>query len=216
MPRGRMGGAPLRASLLLCVLAAVALLVGCGGETPAGDAGSTGAASAGNGVAGSGETTAASAGAVPAFAGIAEAGRLAEDWRPDARLYAVASLGPVDADGRSSGWLYSYVSRRAGKVVGVAVSGGEARRQPEQSLPAANIRDIERNALPPAGRLLDSTGAMAAEEAEGVRNALRENPSAESAAGLDSFSGGGPAWILSAVGPGGERIENRVPAVEGE
>jgi hypothetical protein len=56
---------------------------------------------------------------------------------------------------------------------------------------------------------------MAADEAAEVRRAVEGSTSAESAAGLDSFSGGGPAWILSALDDSGERVEARVPAGRG-
>jgi len=121
----------------------------------------------------------------------------------------------VDAGARSESWLYSYVSPRAGTVAGVAVSGGEARLQPEQSLPPADIENVARNALPPPEGLLDSPEAMAADEAAEVRGAVEGSTSAESAAGLDSFSGGEPAWILSALDDSGERVEARVPAGRG-
>lgn len=147
---------------------------------------------------------------VAAFSGLGEAAGLAEGWRSDARLYAVASLSPVDAEGRSAGWLYSYVSEEAGAVRGVAVSGGEARLEPEQGLPAADIGEISRNTLPPAEGLIDSPEAVAGSEE--VSTVLRENPRADSAAGLDSFSGGGPNWILSAANASGERVEELVPA----
>jgi len=201
--------------LALTLLLVLALaLAGCGGskqerERP----GSGGRAGEGGSVA----TTAGRSGLAPAFAGVDEAGRVAEEWQPDARLYAIANLAPVDAGGRSEGWLYSYVSPEAGTVLGVSVSGGEARRQPEQGLTRADVENIARNALPdPEGeRLLDSPEAMAAPEAAEVRRAVEGRDGAESAAGLDSFSGGEPAWILSALDPSGRRIEARVPAERG-
>jgi len=150
---------------------------------------------------------------VAAFSGLGEADGVAEGWRGDARLYAIASLSPVDAEGRSAGWLYSYVSEEAGAVAGVSVSRGEVRLEPEQKLPATDIREISRNVLPSAEGLIDSPEAVAG--SEDLSAVLRENPEADSAAGLDSFSGGEPAWILSAVNGGGERVEVFVPATRG-
>lgn len=140
---------------------------------------------------------------------------LAADWRQDAELYSVASLASVDAGGTAQGWLYSYVSESAGAVASVAVIGGRPDLDPGsgiQQLPEPDVEHIRSNALPAPEDLVDSPEAL--EQSEDVGPHLRENPGAEAAAGLDSFSGGEPVWILSTTRDG-ERLEERVPAAAG-
>jgi hypothetical protein len=147
------------------------LLTGCasGGEEESAGGSTTRTAATGGTVSGGGAAVAPEgAEPVPALAGVVEADRIASEWRPDARLYTIASLTGINAEGLSDGWLYTYVSEEAGAVSGVSVVGGEARRNPEQQLPPAQIQDILGNALPPADRLVDSPEALAADEAAGV------------------------------------------------
>ncbi len=146
-----------------------------------------------------------------ALSGLEEAEEAASGWREDARLYAIATATPnLTPDGEAPVWLYSYVSPSAGAVVSVSVAGGEATLMSGQPLPEKEIENIARNALPPAGKLVDSSEAI--EHAGEVRTALEENPGAEATAGLDSFSTGSPAWIFATTGGGG-RIEERITAV---
>lgn len=148
-----------------------------------------------------------------ALDGIGEADRAATRWNDDAELYAIASVTPrVDAGGNAPGWLYTYVSPSAGTVASVSVAGGDAELTPEQELPDDQIEDVSNNTLPPPDELLDSPEAM--QKAGEVRDVLRSEPEAEVSAGLDSFSGREPVWIFSTA-RGGERVEERIPAVEG-
>jgi hypothetical protein len=150
---------------------------------------------------------------VPALSGVEEADRLAAGWREDAELYAIASIVPeVDANGRSPGWLYTYVSPSAGAVASVSLASGEATITPEQTLPEPQIRDIAANTLPPPDELLDSPEAMQA--AEGVRALLERRPAAQVSAGLDSFSTEDPVWIFSAA-DGEQRVEEKITALRG-
>lgn len=159
------------------------------------------------------ETTAESAGGATALAGVEEADERASEWNEDAELYAIASATPqLDAEGNSPGWLYTYVSESAGAVATVSVEGGAVAMDPEQELPEADIGFLSENALPPAGELLDSSEAI--ERSEEIGAILEENPGAETAAGLDSVSGGEPVWLFSTV-QGEERVEERIPALAG-
>lgn len=186
----------------------VAALTGCGG-TAGDDAAERSVPEETGVVVGGPAGVPADAPAVPAFEGIEAAGRLAEGWQKDARLYAVAGLTPVDAGGRARGWLYTYVSPSAGAVSSISVAGGEVSQDPEQPLPEADIALISERALPSAEELLDSTEAI--EGTQEVKELLEESPGTESSAGLDSFSGGDPGWIF-AVNDQGRRVEEQVPA----
>lgn len=146
-----------------------------------------------------------------ALSSIEAADGRAMEWNGDAELYAIASAAPrLDAAGNSPGWLYTYVSESAGAVATVSHEGGAVAMDPEQELPEADIEFLSESALPPAGELLDSSEAL--EDAGGVAAVLDEEPSAETAAGLDSVSGGEPVWRFSTL-RGGERVEESVPAV---
>ncbi len=148
-----------------------------------------------------------------ALSNIEAADERAMEWNEDAELYAIAALTPqLDAGGSSPGWLYTYVSESAGAVASVSHEDGEAAVDPEQELPEADIEFLSENALPPAGELLDSSEAI--EESEEVGAVLEENPSSETAAGLDSVSGGEPVWRFSTIRDD-ERVEESVPALDG-
>lgn len=145
-----------------------------------------------------------------ALSGVEEAGKVAAGWREDAGLYAVASLAPeVDAGGRSTGWLFTYVSESSGTVASVAVTGEKARLAPEQELPEKQIRDISQNLLPPPEELKDSSEAI--RDATEVREVLEGEKDVRASAGLDSFSSEEPVWIFSTA-QGEERVEEKVPA----
>lgn len=152
--------------------------------------------------------------AIPALSGIGAAEEEAAGWQEDAELYAIAAATPrLDAGGESPSWLYTYVSESAGGVASVAYSGAEgARLEPAQELPEADIEYIARNVLPEASSLTDSTQAIG--RTEQVGGALGEDPGIAASAGLDSFSGGCPEWIFATT-RGEDRVEERVPAVEG-
>jgi hypothetical protein len=53
---------------------------------------------------------------------------LAAKWQPDAKLcnFTTLATGPVDAEGRSSEWSLHFSSKKANKVLMVAVSQGVA------------------------------------------------------------------------------------------
>lgn len=147
-----------------------------------------------------------------ALAGIAEADGIAREWEEDAELYAVASIAPrVDAEGRSPGWLYTYVSPSAGAVASVSLAGEEAEITQAKELPEVQIQDISRNVLPPPERLIDSPEAIAA--APEVLEVIEASPGAQVSAGLDSFSSEEAVWIL-ATATEDERVEEKVPAVK--
>ncbi|AHY45382.1 Hypothetical Protein RradSPS_0099 [Rubrobacter radiotolerans] len=180
------------------------LVVGCGGgiqESPDED-GQQGGATVAAPAEGEG---------VAAFSGLEAAGEEATGWQEDAELYAVASATPsLDSEGNSPSWLYTYVSESAGAVASVVYEGDQARIDPAQELPEADINYILENTLPPPEELLDSGEAV--EDAQDVLSALEEEPGVAASAGLDSFSGEGPEWIFSTT-RGEERVEDRVPAV---
>lgn len=145
-----------------------------------------------------------------AFAGIEEAGEVAAGWREDAGLYAIASIEPeVDDGGRSTGWLFTYVSESSESVASVAITDGKAKLAPELELPEDQIQDISQNVLPPPEELKDSSEAI--EEAAKVREALKGGDDVRASAGLDSFSSEKPAWIFSTT-QGDRRVEEKVPA----
>lgn len=147
-----------------------------------------------------------------ALAGVAEADGIAREWEEDAELYAVASIAPrVDAEGRSPGWLYTYVSPSAGAVASVSLAGEEAEITPAQELPEVQIQDIAQNVLPPPERLMDSPEAIAA--APEVLEVVEGSPGAQVSAGLDSFSSEEAVWILSTA-TDEERVEEKVPALK--
>jgi hypothetical protein len=148
-----------------------------------------------------------------ALSNVEAADERAAEWNEDAELYSIASATPeLGAEGNSPGWLYTYVSGSAGSVATVSVEDGTVAMDPEQELPEADINFLGENALPEAGELLDSSEAI--EETEEVRTILEEEPASETAAGLDSVSGGEPVWRFSTI-RGEERVEETVPAVEG-
>lgn len=173
---------------------------------------SLGACSSGDDASSGGGTSGQHGGeGVPALAGVETAGERASEWSDDARLYAIAVATPrLDEEGKSPGWLYTFVSESKGAVATISVEGEKVEMDPAQELSEADIRDILDHTLPSAGGLLDSTEAI--EEATRVVDVLEEDPEAQASAGLDSFSGGGePAWIFAATRDG-ERIEEKVPA----
>ncbi len=147
-----------------------------------------------------------------ALAGVAEADSIAREWEEDAELYAVASIAPrVDAEGRSPGWLYTYVSPSAGAVASVSLAGEEAEITPAQELPEVQIQDIAQNVLPSPERLIDSPDAIDA--APDVLEVIEGSPGAQVSAGLDSFSSEEAVWILSTATEE-ERVEEKVPALK--
>lgn len=148
-----------------------------------------------------------------ALSNVEAASERAMEWNEDAEMYSVASATPqLDAEGNSPGWLYTYVSESAGVVATVSVEDGVVAMDPEQELPEADIAFLSESALPPPEELLDSSEAVG--QSEEVGAVLEESPESETAAGLDSVSGGEPVWILSTL-QGEERVEERVPAVDG-
>ena len=145
-----------------------------------------------------------------ALSGVGKADKVASGWHEDAGLYAVASLAPeVDEAGRSTGWLFTYVSKSSGTVASVAVTDKGAKLAPEQELPEDQIQDISQNLLPPPEELKDSPKAI--KEATKVRKVLEGGKDVQASAGLDSFSSEEPAWIFSTT-QGDERVEEKVPA----
>ncbi|MBA2693636.1 MAG: hypothetical protein H0U65_14290 [Rubrobacter sp.] len=157
------------------------------------------------------ETTAG--GGSTALSNVEAADERAAEWNGDAELYAIAAATPqLDAEGNSPGWLYTYVSESAGAVATVSYEGGSVGMDPEQELPEEDIAFLSESALPPAEELLDSGEAL--EEAGEVGAVLEGNPGSETAAGLDSVSGGEPVWRFSTI-QGEERVEESVPAVVG-
>lgn len=137
----------------------------------------------------------------------------AMEWNGDADLYSIASATPqLDAEGRSPGWLYTYVSESAGSVATISVEDDVVAMDPAQELPEADVSFLAENALPDDAELLDSSDAIG--ESEEVGAILEETPDSETAAGLDSVSGGEPVWRFSTI-RGEERVEETVPAVEG-
>jgi hypothetical protein len=160
------------------------------------------------------ETTAG--GGSTALSNVEAADGRAAEWNEDAELYAIAAATlRLDAEGNSPGWLYTYVSESAGAIATVSYeggSGGSVGMDPEQELPEEDITFLSESALPPAEELLDSGEAL--EEAGEVGAVLEGNPGSETAAGLDSVSGGEPVWRFSTI-QGEERVEESVPAVVG-
>lgn len=147
---------------------------------------------------------------IPAFVGLKKADKVAKKWNEDARLYAIASVSPeVDAEGRSAGWLYSYVSESGTGIALISVEKGKATLRQEPPAPAGQVRQISERALPSSGKLIDSPEAMG--KAGKVKKFIRENPGSQVSAGLDSFSTGKPTWILATLSEGG-RVEEKVPA----
>lgn len=158
-------------------------------------------------------TAAESAGGSTALSNAEEAEERAGEWNEDAQLYAVAAATPqLDAEGNAPDWLYTYVSESAGAVATVSYESGAIAMDPEQELPEADIGFLTENALPPVEELIDSSEAI--EEAADVGAILEEEPGAETAAGLDSVSGGEPVWRFSTI-QGEERVEEQVPALSG-
>ncbi len=154
-----------------------------------------------------------SGGGSTALSNVEAADERAVEWNEDADLYSIASATPqLDAEGRSPGWLYTYVSESAGSVATISVEDGVVAMDPEQELPEADINFLADNALPDADELLDSSDAI--KESGEVGTILEENPNSETAAGLDSVSGGEPVWRFSTI-RNEERVEKTVPAVKG-
>ncbi|CAN5600524.1 MAG: hypothetical protein M3494_06265 [Actinomycetota bacterium] len=154
-----------------------------------------------------------SGGGTTALSNVEAADERAVEWNEDAELYAIAAATPqLDAGGNSPGWLYTYVSESAGSVATISYEGGSVGMDPEQELPEEDISFLSESALPPPGELLDSSEAL--EEAGEVGAALEEDPGLETAAGLDSVSGGEPMWRFSTI-RGEERVEESVSATGG-
>jgi hypothetical protein len=148
-----------------------------------------------------------------ALSNVEAADERAAEWNEDAELYAIAAATPqLDAGGTSPGWLYTYVSESAGAVATVSVEENTVGIDPEQELPEEDITFLSESALPEAGELLDSDEAL--EQAEEVSAVLESSPDTETAAGLDSVSGGEPMWRFSTI-QDEERVEESVPAVGG-
>lgn len=200
-------GAPRYRTLFVLLLVVLALPA-CSPESGGGGGGTTSA----GGAAGLPRVP-KDAPRVPALSGVEEAERVAAGWRKDAELYAISSFVPrVDAGGRAPAWLYTYVSRSAGAVASVSITGGKAELLPEQKLPEGDIENIAGNTLPPPEELVDSTQAI--KKAPEVRKLLNRNPETAASAGLDSFSSEEPIWIFSTARDT-ERVEERVPATRG-
>ena len=137
-----------------------------------------------------------STGEISALSGVEEAKRVASEWNEDAQFYSITSTqtAPVTAEGRSSGWQYSFVSPSAGEVASIEVINGQAQLANAIAQPAPTIQRITSDALPPADQLVDSTEA--AEQAPQFKGYLEENPGARASAGLDAASTGEPEWFL--------------------
>jgi hypothetical protein len=134
----------------------------------------------------------------------------AEEWKGDAKLYAIAAAAPVNAKGLSRAWSYTYVSRSVGTVSSVTVSGGEASRNPAQQLPEQDVKDVSDHTIPANGEIIDSTKAM--ENSDKVGAFLEKRPAARASMGLDSFSSERPSWILTVSQ---ERMQEKIPATQG-
>lgn len=186
------------------VLTLTLLLAACSGQTET-ESGNTS----------SEESTAATtiprgAEPVPAFSAREKANEAAKRWQRDARIYSITAA-PVNAEGLSRRWNYAYVSRSAGAISVVMVSGGEVNRNPERQLPEQRIENITNDILPESRRLIDSTEAM--QESGEIRKFLEEQPEARASMGLDSASSERPTWILSVLQQ--EEPRERIPATEG-
>lgn len=159
------------------------------------------------------EGTSSGGGGATAFSNVEAADEQAVEWNEDAELYAIAAATPrLDAEGNSPGWLYTYVSESAGAVATVSYEDGSVGMDPEQELPEEDISFLSESALPPPDELLDSGEAL--EEAGEVLSVLEDDPGLETAAGLDSVSGGEPVWRFSTI-RGEERVEESVSAAGG-
>ncbi|WP_273843829.1 hypothetical protein [Rubrobacter calidifluminis] len=147
------------------------------------------------------------------LSGIESAGRAADRWRKDAKLYAVATAKPdFGPDGRASAWLYSYVSPSSRAYASFLVRGGSIERVQQGRLPEARVKDILRHVLPARSRLVDSTTALG--KADRVRTYLKGHPGSRATAGVDSFSTDGkPAWIFTAIKKRGA-VEQKIPALK--
>lgn len=145
-----------------------------------------------------------------AFEGLEKADEVARDWNRDASLYSIASVSPeVDAEGRSPGWLYSYVSESGKGVALISVEKGKARLVQEPPVPETQLQKIYKDTLPPSDKLLNSSEAM--DQAAKIKEAIRKNPDAQVSAGLDAASGSGPSWTLASISQSGP-VQEQVPA----
>jgi hypothetical protein len=141
--------------------------------------------------------------------GLQKARKRAKSWNGDAELYAIASVpATVDAEGKNSGWLYSFVSKSKGSVISVPYTNGRMRSAQGQGLPSGQIQRIAGDTLP-VGDLVDSSEAI--QRSDDVKNYLEKNPRAGASAGLDSGSGNKPEWILSIPS---EALQDRVAATK--
>lgn len=159
---------------------------------------------------GGGQVSSSRGKTVSALSGLEEANKLARRWQKDAELYSIASISPeVDAQGRSAGWLYSYVSSSGKGVALISVEKGKAEVTQKPPIPESQIRQISARTLPPAGKLIDSSEAI--EDSEKVQSYIEKNPEARVSVGLDAFSSKEPSWILLSISQGG-RVQDKVPA----
>ncbi|MBX6764885.1 MAG: hypothetical protein K6T51_01550 [Rubrobacteraceae bacterium] len=147
------------------------------------------------------------------LSGIEVAGRAAERWHKDAKLYAVATARPdFGPDGRASAWLYSYVSPSSRAYASFLVRAKRVERVQQGRLSEGKVKDILKHVLPARSRLVDSTTAV--KKANKVLAYLKEHPGAKATAGVDSFSTDGkPAWIFTAIKKRGA-VEQKIPALK--
>lgn len=139
---------------------------------------------------------------VSALSGVEAAERAASGWSADAQLYSItnAPTFPVTAEGRSEGWLYSFVSSSAGEIAMIEGTDEQAQVVNVAPQPEPLVQRISGNTLPPTDQLLDSTEAV--ERAPEYQSYLQENPGAGTSAGLDAASAqdpeaaGEPTWFL--------------------
>lgn len=145
-----------------------------------------------------------------ALEGLAEADVVAGNWNKDAELYSIASVSPeVDAQGRSPGWLYSYVSEAGKGVALISVEKGKARLVQEPPVPESQLQNIYEDTLPSSERLIDSSEAM--DQAAKIKTAIQKNPDSRVSAGLDAVSSNGPTWTLASISQSGP-VQEQVPA----
>jgi len=146
-----------------------------------------------------------------ALAGGLEAARSeAESWNADAELYAIVSLQPtVNAEGRSRGWLYSFVSESESSIISIPYTNGELRNAQGQGLPEGQIQLILEDTLP-VEEMIDSPEAL--ERSDEVRSFLEENPQTGASVSADAASRNEEAqWILQVPQAG---LQETVPATE--
>lgn len=155
------------------------------------------------------ETTSDPGGSTALSGGLEAARSEAESWNEDAELYAIASLRPtVNAEGKSQGWLYSFVSESTGSVISIPYRGGEVRGAQGQGLPEGQVALIAEDTIP-ASEMIDSPEAI--QRSEEVRSFLEENPQTGASVSVDAASEEEPQWILQVPQA---QLQELIPATE--